>query len=150
MRTLAITALVLAFTISCDKLTNDRHFTLSNARNLGMSNFNVVRIEPGDGPVDIVWRGYNHAHSDFLHVPWEELMVGNGKESYRIDDSGQGLKVNGKEFLFDMDQEVLLVRLGHGVSVVRRQPDYPLPIGGGPTALWYESTKIYDGLPPSS
>lgn len=137
-------AVAVLYSISRERLDQEKQFLVSKVESYGFSNFAVLRIDPSEKTLSVSWRSYNR-YSNFLRVRREEMTITCNNEHYLITDDGNNneLKVNGRPYRFDGISECLLLKVGSGVSVVKWVPSPGQPSNTGFTPIYQEARKIY-------
>jgi hypothetical protein len=77
-------------------------------------------VDPNGQTVDVEWQGFNTRTGNAFNVPYEEIRLSSGAESYLISSQSAGnnqLQVNGETHQFDGRSQQLLIRFGSGVSI---------------------------------
>ena len=121
INTLIIT-LTMIFLASCSKPKVELRTsgTLTESTAFKIKNLTVIRIDPNGQKVSVDWKGYNLRTGSALNIPFEEITVTSGTESYFISDKKVGnnkLKINEKIYSFDSNSQQILIEFGVGVSI---------------------------------
>lgn len=120
-------ALLLGGCSRSPRLEAHKTGVVSSPQTFGLGNFTTVRVDPAGKSVSIDWKGYNIKSGNALRVPYEQVHLSSGPETYLVSTKGarnDELIINGKPLQFDSRNKHVLIRFGSGITI-ENGGDYP-------------------------
>lgn len=101
------------------RLEGEVKSTINAPESYRLNNLKVVHVEPGGQEVQVHRRGYNIRSGDSFRVPFEEIEIVAGTETYLVstEKAGGVLFVNGAPVAFDPLEQHLRIAIGTGYSI---------------------------------
>lgn len=111
-------------------ITTEQYYRLKNSA--------IVHVEPGGREVNVDWKGFNVRTGSAFNVPFEELTLSSGNETYLISSEGTGyqLLLDGKLIKFDRLTQLVGIRFGSGASVETLDKSKPVVWLSDAMSVW--------------